>query len=163
MAAIKSGGDGTHSLAPSLLLSPSPHAQPAAPCPIVSLLRPVSLHLHWHLPGGRPSAGAGVLLMAGVPGALPAASASPNPAPWEDSEPSLYQAYHEITASSPSRPPSLTYLALSFSPTLALAVSPMLISHGCTHSFQPYRERSGCDPLCSLLPRPPPYHIVVIL
>lgn len=38
MAAIKSGGDGTLSLAPSLLLSASPHAQPAAPCPIVSLV-----------------------------------------------------------------------------------------------------------------------------
>lgn len=66
-----------------------------------------------------------------------------------NSEPSFYQAYHEITASSPPRPPSSTYLALSFSPTLALAVSHMLISHGCTHSLQPYRELSASDLPCS--------------
>ncbi len=149
MAAIKSSRDGTLSLAPSLLLSASPHAHPAAPCPIVSLVTLDHLHLHWHLPGRGPSAGAGVPLMAGVPCVLSAASIHlPRPAPWENSEPSFYQAYHEITASSPPRPPFATFLTLSVSPSPALAVSHMLISHGCTHSLQPYRELSASDLPC---------------
>lgn len=150
MAAIKSSRDGTLSLAPSLLLSASPHAHPAAPCPIVSLWRLFICICTGTLPGCRPSAGAGVPLMARVPDVLCAASIHlPRPAPWENSEPSFYQAYHEITASSPPRPPSATFLTLSFSPTLALAVSHMLISHGCTHSLQQYRELSASDLLCS--------------
>lgn len=135
------------SLSPSICLPSCP-----ARCPLPNCFSPtlVHLHLHWHLPGGRPSAGAGVPLMAGVPDVLSAASIRHHrPAPWENSEPSFYQAYHEITASSPPRPPSSTYLTLSFSPTLALAVSHMLISHGCTHSLPPYRELSASDLLCS--------------
>ncbi|CAB1415661.1 unnamed protein product [Pleuronectes platessa] len=148
MAAIKSGGDGTLSPAPSLLLSASLHAKPAAPCPIVSLLSDARSSASALAPTRQ--SGAGVPLMAGVLDAPPAASILlPRPAPRENSEPSFYQAYHEITASSPPRPPSSTYLALSFSPTLAPAVSHMLISHGYTHSLQPYRELSASDLLCS--------------
>ncbi len=123
------------SLSPSICLPSCPSCCPLPNCFSLTL---VHLHLHWHLPGRRLSAGAGVPLMAGVPDVLSAASIHlPQPAPWEDSEPSFYQAYHEITASSPPRPPSATFLTLSFFPTLALAVSHMLISHGCTHSLQP--------------------------
>lgn len=43
-------------------------------------------------------------------------------------------------------PPQL--FSLSFSPAQALSVSHMLISHGCTHSLQPYREISASDPPC---------------
>lgn len=135
------------SLSPSICLPSCP-----ARCPLPNCFSPtfVHLHLHWHLPGGGPSADAGVLLMAGVPSMLSVASIHlPWPAPWENSEPSFYQAYHEITASSPPRPHSSSYLTPSFSLTLALAVSHMLISHGCSHSPQPYRELSGSDLLCS--------------
>lgn len=135
------------SLSSSIYLPSCPARCPLPNCFSLTL---VHLHLNWHLPGGRPSADAGVLLMAGVPDTLCAASIRlPWPAPWENSELSFYQAYHEITASSPPRPPSSTYLTFSFSPTLALPVSHMLISHGCTHSLQPYRELSASDLLCS--------------
>ncbi|KAK1894265.1 Alpha-2B adrenergic receptor [Dissostichus eleginoides] len=98
----------------------------------------------------RRCRGPGVPLMAGVPDEPSAASIHlPRPAPWENSEPSFYQAYHEITASSPPRPPSSTLPALSFSPTLTLAVSHMLISHGCTPSLPPYRQLSAFDLLRS--------------
>ena len=126
------------SLFPSICLPSCP-----ACCPLPNCFSPtlVHLHLHWHLPGGGPSAGAAVPLMEGAPDVLSAVSIHlPQPAPSENSEPSFYQAYHKITASSPPRPPSSTYLTLSFSPGLAQAVSHMLISHGCTHSLQPYRE-----------------------
>lgn len=151
MAAIKSGGDGTLSLAPSFLLSASPHAQPAAPCPIVSL---------WRLficicTGTYPAAGPLLVLRPRWwQGWRMRCPRHPSihlarPAPWENFEPSFYHAYHEITASSPPRPPSSTYLTLSFSPASALAVSHMLISHSCTHSLQPYSAPSASELLCS--------------
>ena len=133
------------SLSPSICLPSCPSRCPLPNCFSLTLIH---LHLHWHLPGRSSSAGAGVPLMAGVPDLPSAASIHlPRPAAWENSEPSFYQAYHEITASSPPRPPSSTFLTLSFSPTLTLAVSHMLISHGCT--LQPYRQLSASVLLCS--------------
>lgn len=135
------------SLFPSICL---PSCPACCPLPNCFSLTPVHLHLHWHLPGGRPSAGTEAPLMAGVADALsPASIHLARPAPWENFEPSFYHAYHEITASSPPRPPSSTYLTLSFSPASALAVSHMLISHSCTHSLQPYSALSASELLCS--------------
>ncbi|KAK5857358.1 hypothetical protein PBY51_010610 [Eleginops maclovinus] len=150
MAAIKSSRDGTLSLAPSLLSICLPSCPSRCPLPNCFSLTLAHLHLPWHLPGRRRFTGAGVLLMAGVPDVPSAASIHlPRPAPWENSEPSFYQAYHEITASSPPCTPSSTLLALSFSLTLTLAVSHMLISHGYTQSLQPYRQLSASDLLRS--------------
>lgn len=73
MVAIKSGGDGTLSWAPSLLLSASPRAHHVAPCPIVSLWWSlICICAGTHLATG--SFGAGVPLKARVPDGLSAAS-----------------------------------------------------------------------------------------
>lgn len=79
MAAIKSSRDGTLSLAPSLLLSASPHAHHAAPCPIVSLWRSLICICPGACPAAGPHVGAGVPPMAGVHDVLSAASIPP---PW---------------------------------------------------------------------------------
>lgn len=86
MVEIKSGGDGTLSLAPSLLLSASPRAHHVAPCPIVSLWWSlICICAGTHLATG--SLGAGVPLTARVPDGLSVASIHlPQPAPWENSE-----------------------------------------------------------------------------
>lgn len=77
MAAIKSSRDGTLSLAPSLLLSASPHAHHAAPCPIVSLWRSLICICAGACPAAGPCVGAGVPPMAGLPDVLSAASIPP--------------------------------------------------------------------------------------
>lgn len=86
MVEIKSGGDGTLSLAPSLLLSASPRAHHVAPCPIVSLWWSlICICAGTHLATG--SLGAGVPLTARVPDGLSVASIHrPQPDPWENSE-----------------------------------------------------------------------------
>lgn len=86
MVEIKSGGDGTLSLAPSLLLSASPRAHHVAPCPIVSLWWSlICICAGTHLATG--SLGAGVPLTARVPDGLSVASIHlPQAAPWENSE-----------------------------------------------------------------------------
>lgn len=109
------------SLSPSICLPSCPSRCPLPNCFSLTL---VHLHLHWHLPVPRPSAGAGVQLMSGVPDVLSAASIHlPQPAPWENSEPSSYQAYHEITASSPPHPASVTFLILFLSYTSSGCIS----------------------------------------
>lgn len=85
MVEIKSGGDGTLSRAPSLLLSASPRAHHVAPCPIVSLWWSlICICAGTHLT--TCSLGVGVLT-ARVPDGLSVASIHlPQPAPWENSE-----------------------------------------------------------------------------
>lgn len=127
MVAIKSGGDGTLSRAPSLLLSASPRAHHVAPCPIVSLW--------WSLicicTGTRPatgSPGAQVPLMARVPDVPSAASIHlPQPAPWENSELFLSDLWWDH-ASSPLSPLQLLSLLLSCQSWLCFWPSPPFLN-----------------------------------
>lgn len=98
------------SLSPSICLPSCPSRCPLPNCFSLTIAH---LHLHWHPPGHRPCVGVGVPLMAGVPDVLSAASIRlPRPVPWENSELSFYQTYHEITVSSP---PPLTHCNFSHS------------------------------------------------
>lgn len=103
------------SLSPSICLPSCPSRCPLPNCFSLTIAH---LHLHWHPPGHRPCVGVGVPLMAGVPDVLSAASIRlPRPVPWENSELSFYQTYHEITVSSP---PPLTHCNFSHSLSLLL-------------------------------------------
>lgn len=104
------------SFSPSICLSSCP-----ARCPLPNCFSPtlVHLHLHWHPPGGRPSAGFEVLQETDAALCISLYLFSQSA-----SFPSLLSGDHCFI----SHTPSSTYLTLSFPLTPARAVSHMLIS-----------------------------------
>lgn len=150
MAAIKSSRDGTLSLAPSLLLSASPHAHHAAPCPIVSLWR----SLICICTGTHPATGPVSVLVSrwwqGCPTCCllhPSTSLDLFPGRTLSSlsiRLIMRSLFHLLLHS-----PTATFLTLSFSPALALGISHMLFFHSCTHAPQPCGEISASDRPCS--------------